>query len=285
MTATQTSDSAVYTQAGSSDLSLDVFPPTADSRRCAVLVFHGGGWRVGGKEDVHERAAALAAEGFTAIAVQYRLLDAAPWPAPLDDATAALAWVRANAARLDIDPNHIVVQGHSAGAHIALMTGTLSADERPAAIVAYYPPIGFHSVAPPPPPADPATPPQIDLDELGRVPSWMLLPPGAGQAEIDAASPMALVDADFPPTLIVHATADQLLDPRSSVALHQRLVELGVPSELHIYAGRDHEFDVAPSTKAVTVPTTAYFIERTVTHRDASDAEARRYSFPPDPEA
>jgi acetyl esterase/lipase len=262
------------------ELELDVFAPTSDSRRCAILIFHGGGWRAGAKEFVHPQAAALAAVGFTAVAVQYRLLDAAAWPAQRDDAAAALTWVRENADSLDIDPTQVVVQGHSAGAHLALMTGTAAVAERPAAIVAYYPPIGFYP-APPPEPVAPPAMEVIELDELGRFPSGKLLPPDASEAEIDAASPYGLVDADYPPTVLFHATADRMINPRSSVAFHQRLLELGVSTELHIYADRDHVFDAAPSMMAATVPAAASFLRRVVTHRAESEEEARQYVFPP----
>lgn len=272
-------ETAVYARPGGTELALDVFRPAAETNDCAALLFHGGGWRHGAKEMVHAQAAALAAHGFTGIAVQYRLLDDAAWPAQLDDTVAACAWVRDNAGELGVDPDRLVVQGHSAGAQMALMTGTLAAAVRPAAIVAYYPAIGFHPVAPP---ADPhALPFPLELDELGRVPSWMLFPPGTPQADLDAASPIALLHEDFPPTIIFHATADKLIGIGSSITLHQRLVDLGVPTDLHIYAERDHAFDRAPSMTEATVRATASFLERTVTRRQESQAEARRFGFPP----
>ena len=272
-----------YADRETGKLSLDVFAPAAPSARCAVVVFHGGGWRFGFKEAVHDRAAALAAAGFTAVAAQYRLLDTAPWPAPLHDAADVLAWVRRNAESLDIDHGNVVVQGHSAGGHIALMTGTLEPAQRPAAIAAFYPPVGFYP-AEPPPPAEPPAMPAIELDELGRIPSWMLFPPGTATVELDAASPFSCADAGFPPTAIFHGTDDTLVSPRSSIALHQRLVTLGVPCDLHVYAGLGHEFDMAPSMTAVTAAATASFLARYVTrHAEAAD-EARRFPFPPSPQ-
>lgn len=276
-------ETAVYAR----DLTLDIFRPGNDNRHCAVLLLHGGGWRGGAKEFVHEQAAALAAQGFTALAVQYRLLGVAPWPAQLDDAVAACAWARDNAGLLDIDPTRLVVQGHSAGGQLALLTGTLDPDVRPAAIVAYYPAIGFHPSALPDMPGDadaPRLPPlPLDLDEIGRVPSWMLFPTGAGPAELSAASPIDLLHKDFPPTIVFHATADILFDVRSSVALHQRLTALDVSSELHVYADRNHGFDRAPSMTRATVAATTSFLERMVTNREDSAAEAREYGFPPVP--
>lgn len=278
MTTTQT-ETAVYARHGATELALDVFRPRTESNNCAVLLFHGGGWRAGAKEMVHAQAGALAAHGFTAVAVQYRLLDAAPWPAQLDDTIAACAWARDNAGELGVDPDRLVVQGHSAGAQMALLTGTLDAGVRPAAIVAYYPPIGFH---PAPPPADPTAPPfPLELDDLGRAPSWMLFPPGTPQADLDAASPITLLHEDFPPTIILHGTADKLIGIGSSITLHQRLVDLGVPTDLHIYAERDHAFDMAPSMTEATARATVSFLERVVTRREESEAEARRFAFPP----
>lgn len=286
MTATSADpETVVYARHGTTELALDIFRPQTGNRHCAILVLHGGGWRMGSKEHMHARARALAAQGFTAIAVPYRLLGVAAWPAQLDDAVAACAWVRDNAGALDVDPAALVLQGHSAGAQIALMTGTLGADVRPAAVVAYYPPIGFHPVSPPGPASDPGAPPvlrlPLELDELGRVPSWMLFPPGTSQDDLAAASPVSLLHQDFPPTIIFHGTADRLFSLRSSIALHQRLTELDVPADLHIYGGRDHEFDMAPSMTDATVAATASFLERVVTHREERDAEARQFGFPP----
>lgn len=275
------SATATYSKPDTGDLSLDVFRPAVNSRHSAVLIFHGGGWRAGAKETVHQQAAALAAEGFTGIAVQYRLLDAAPWPAQLDDVRDALSWARANAAELGIDPARVVAQGHSAGAHLALMAGTIAREERPAAIIAYYPATGFFP-ADPPQPGDagaPPAPPSIELDAQGRVPSWMLFPPGAGDAELAAASPISLADAAFPPTILFHATTDSVIGPQASFAFHRRLADLGVPADLHIYAGRDHGFDLAPSMLAATVRAATSFLERTVTDRRELDEEAEQFTF------
>lgn len=270
-----------YSQPDTGDLSLDVFWPEMNSRHSAVLIFHGGGWRAGTKETVHQQAAALAAEGFTGVAVQYRLLDTAPWPAQLADTRDALSWVRANAAELGVDPARVVAQGHSAGAHLALMAGTIAKEERPAAIVAYYPATGFYPAEPPEPGDAEAPParPSLDLDAQGRIPSWMLFPPGTSDAELTAASPILLADAAFPPTILVHATRDSVIGPEASIALHRRLTDLEVPADLHIYAGRDHGFDLAPSMLAATVLATTSFLERTVTNRPELDEEADQFSF------
>jgi acetyl esterase/lipase len=148
--------------------------------------------------------------------------------------------------------------------------------------------VGFHPSPAPDLPGDPDTPRlpplPLDLDDLGRVPSWMLFPADATQADLTAASPIDLLHKDFPPTIVLHATADKLFDVRSSVSLHQRLMDLGVSTELHVYADRDHAFDRAPSMAHATVATTTSFLDRMITHREQSAAEARQFGFPPVPQ-
>jgi dipeptidyl aminopeptidase/acylaminoacyl peptidase len=107
----------------------------------------------------------------------------------------------------------------------------------------------------------------------------MLFPPGTDDAELFAASPISVADATYPPTILLHATADSVIGSEASIALHRRLSGLGVPSDLHIYAGRGHGFDLAPSMLAATVHATTSFLARMVTNRPELDAEAEQFSF------
>jgi acetyl esterase/lipase len=137
---------------GDRDLHVDIHEPTGPvDRRTAVLVHHGGGWMMGDRKTMGPRCAALAARGFTAMAVEYRSTVEAPWPAQLQDVKAAVRWTHDNAAQLNID--RIVLQRHSAGAHLALIAAGAAdrSDLDPdsqfappppiAAVVAYYPPL------------------------------------------------------------------------------------------------------------------------------------------------
>ena len=74
------------------------------------------------------RSAELVGHGFTAVAVEYRLTGEAPWPAQLHDVKRAIRHVRANANALGVDPDRIVLQGHSAGAHLALLAAGTADD-------------------------------------------------------------------------------------------------------------------------------------------------------------
>ena len=83
----------------------------------ALVYFHGGGFVVGDL-DTHDGLCRLLAHegGFRVIAVEYRLAPEHKWPAPLDDATAALHWIFENASALGVDAGRIAVGGDSAGA-------------------------------------------------------------------------------------------------------------------------------------------------------------------------
>jgi acetyl esterase/lipase len=90
----------------------------------AVLLFHGGSWVSGDKSSWKYFARRLTAQGYTVFASNYRLAPQAPWPAQRDDALAALAYVKKNAAKWNIDPNRIVAFGSSAGGLLASQLAT-----------------------------------------------------------------------------------------------------------------------------------------------------------------
>lgn len=272
-----------YESDGASTLTLDVFAPTRPGESTAVLLLHGGGWRGGTPTTVYARAAALAQRGLTAVAVQYRLLGAAAWPGALRDVQAAIDWTRENAAVLGIVPSRIVLQGHSAGAHLAL----LAAAERVggaapiSAVVAFYPIIGLHASAPPA--EAPPGLPEMEQAEDGTIASHLLLGADCDPALISGASPIQQIRPGFPPTLILHGASDQLIRAFSSVLLFERIRECGGVVDLHILAGQNHEFDRAPRFLQAVTDEIAFFIERYVTAVEQVRAEGHSLSpFPSD---
>ncbi len=86
-----------------------------------LAVMHGGGWTNGYKEWMAFMAPALTAAGVSFATIGYRLAPAHLFPAGIDDAIAALAWLHANAATFDYDPARIFLGGHSAGGHYAAL--------------------------------------------------------------------------------------------------------------------------------------------------------------------
>lgn len=105
---------------------LDLYLP--DLKEFPLLVwFHGGGLVQHSKESQQEVAEALAKCGVGIVVPDYRLSPQATYPAYIEDAAAAVAWVRRNLADIHGDPERVFVGGHSAGGYLALM---LAMDDR-----------------------------------------------------------------------------------------------------------------------------------------------------------
>jgi arylformamidase len=100
---------------------IDVFPaPSSNgSRAPTVVFFHGGYWQESSLRDVSFPAAALNAAGLTYISVEYTLAPKATLSAIVEEARQAVRFIVENAARFSVDPNKLVLGGHSAGAHLA----------------------------------------------------------------------------------------------------------------------------------------------------------------------
>ena len=105
---------------------IDAFVQPGRSRRPILLFVHGGGYIAGDRRvrpgsPFYDNVALWAArQGFVGVNMSYRLAPDAGWPAVQHDIADALAWIGANAAVLEGDPNSVVLMGHSAGAtHVA----------------------------------------------------------------------------------------------------------------------------------------------------------------------
>ncbi|MCW3078934.1 alpha/beta hydrolase [Segetibacter sp.] len=115
----------VYSSIEQRHLHADVFYPAKKTKLGypAVLLIFGGGWKSGDKSMSIPMAQRLAAEGYVAVAVEYRLSPEAKYPAAVHDIKAAIRWMRTNAAKYNIDKTKIAVHGVSAGGQLAALVG------------------------------------------------------------------------------------------------------------------------------------------------------------------
>ena len=104
---------------------MDIVRPreAGSAPRPAVLLIHGGGFRAGSKESYIPLAIKLAERGYVAATANYRLSPRNQFPAAVQDAKAAVRFLRANAAKYNLDASHIGALGGSAGGHLVLMLG------------------------------------------------------------------------------------------------------------------------------------------------------------------
>ena len=114
-----------YCKTGDRKLLIDAFYAKwrASSKRTAIIIIHGGGWRTGNRTLHYPLAQRLASLGYVCFTPEYRLSTEALYPAGVYDIKSAIRWVRKNAAKYNINEDRIVVAGHSAGGELAAMMG------------------------------------------------------------------------------------------------------------------------------------------------------------------
>lgn len=126
---------------------------SAPGRPLPVIVFfHGGGWVLGGlaSHDTVCRHLANAAEA-AVVALDYRLAPENPFPAAVEDALAAVRWVRRSGASLGLDPSRLALAGDSAGGNLVAVTTLQMRDcgDAPVAMqVLIYPALDFSLATP-----------------------------------------------------------------------------------------------------------------------------------------
>ena len=248
----------VLGRGGDRELLGDVYrPPAGTEKRTAVIHFHGGGYRDGSKENVARTALPFAALGYVCIAAQYRLGSEAKWPAQLEDAKASIRWARAHADSLAVDATKIAVAGYSAGAHLALIAagtahlpqfegqgGNAGVSSEVAACLAFYAP-GTTRRGP---------------DGSDHV----IMAAGSDDEAYRRASPMTYISDDYPPTALFHATGDTTIPFDASMRLFQKLRDMRVPVELHLFEGLSHVFDRHPEFAAPGADLCDLFLDRHV---------------------
>ena len=262
----------VYGTGSGRELRCDVFRPDGATRpTAAAILLHGGGWRRGSRATMYPRAEALAERGILAVCAEYRLTDEARWPAHLHDVKACLRWLRANASTYQVAPDQIALIGFSAGAHLALMAAGTPGDPRFSgdgghagtsevvdAVVAFFPPIRVR----PGPERDNGDEPYSAGDSLGD---------GVSMEEALAASPIEYVAPGYPPTLLLHGTADEVVSSRTSQQMYDAVTAAGSVAELRLYSGMRHEFVKIEEMGALAMADVALFIQRVLVEPERFD--------------
>jgi acetyl esterase/lipase len=117
----------VYGQANRIPLKLDVWEQQQKDQLVPTVVYiHGGGWVFGAKAGAEPLLMPYLQRGWNAVNVEYRMASESLAPAAVEDTRCALRWVFRNASKYHFDTNRIVLTGHSAGGHLALITGLLT---------------------------------------------------------------------------------------------------------------------------------------------------------------
>jgi acetyl esterase len=222
------------------DIPLRLYRPR--NAKGIAVVFHGGGWLMGGIDSFDATSRHLANDSGVAIAsVDYRLAPEHPFPAPLDDAWAATQWVARNGESLEVDTSNLAVLGESAGGNLAAVVCLLARD-------ANFPKISrqvlvYASVD--------ARLQTSSLDEFSngylqtkRDVEYAFRTYGVGStvaAEDWRVSPLLAKSLEhLPPALLISAGCDTVRD--DTYAYTRRLLESGVTAVHASYPGMLHTF-------------------------------------------
>ena len=243
----------VYTTVDGEQITLDAYVPTAKTtKRPAILLVHGGAWRGGNKSNFIEGGMKLAALGYVAFSVNYRLTPQHPYPAAVDDVEAAVRWVRAPAQvkTYAINPKRIGAVGASAGGHLVGMLATLGSGPltkggRIRAAVSWSGPMDFRLW---PLPVLPLSP--IGVDVL----SFLNCPPGEETcANVTEASPITHIDKTDAPMLLANSD-HELVELNHATTMDAALKAAGVTEQLVVFPGDRHAQgfadDIWPQTVA-----------------------------------
>jgi acetyl esterase len=244
-TGLQLTDRTIPGPAGAPAIPVRLYVPAeqVDTAAPALLYIHGGGFVVGSIDTEHATAALLARKlGILVVSVEYRLAPEHPYPAGLEDCYATLQWLHDDAASLRVDRARIGVMGMSAGGGLAAGLALLTRDRRGPALCFQF--LGI-----------PELDDRLDTPSMRAftdTPLWhrpnaelswkyyLGTDYSAGAADVPAyAAPARAADLrDLPPAYVSAMEFDPLRDEDVLYAL--KLMQAGVPVELHCYPGTFH---------------------------------------------
>jgi len=238
-----------YAIANRTELKLDLYlARNRNPTNPTLILFHGGGWVGGQKEQNVLFLLPYLSLGWSVINVEYRLANNSPAPAAVEDCRCALRWAAYHAKEYNLDPSKFVLTGTSAGGHLALMTGMLPAESifdlqcptddsvrwkeataphvKVAAVINWF---GITDVA--------------DLLDGPKAKHYAIEWFGSLSNREELArrvSPLNYVRAGVPPVITIHGDEDDVVPYDQAIRLHAALSKASVPNQLVTIRGGKH---------------------------------------------
>lgn len=239
-----------YKTVDSVPLNLEIFNPSgwkAADKRPAIVFIHGGAWFAGDGRIFYPQARYFATRGAVCISIEYRLEQEAgsSFENCFADCKSAIRYVRAHATELGVDPRRIAVFGDSAGGHLAAALGTCTGFDDPSDNLKISPV----------PNAMILCNPIVDMTEAVWIKHIMRggamkgspkpgdLHPTDDQLRVaKALSPLFNIKPGQPPVIIMHGTADHVVNPLQAQEFADREKKAGNRCDLVWMQGSGHAF-------------------------------------------
>lgn len=235
-------------------LKMTLFVPRTKEKKPAVLYFPGGGFTSADHEKFLEMRYALARAGYVVAACEYRAVPN-KFPALLEDAKAAVRWMRAHASEFGVDADRIGLLGDSAGGYVVQMAGATNGEKNwdvgdfkevssdVQAVVSIYgisdlttigEGIGNENVH-----ASAAVTEALLLNGPAFK-NFAGASVNADPQKAKAASPIGHVDGTEPPFLLMHGSGDKVVSPLQSKKMFEALQNKKVEAEYVLVRGAEH---------------------------------------------
>lgn len=258
----RTEKNVVYDTIDKQPLYLDISVPKGGGPHPCIVLLHGGAWVSGSRKDLSIGAKEkdgrvgpslieeVAARGYVVASVGYRLAPKHPFPAQIQDARAAVRFLRARANAYGIDRDKFAAAGFSAGGHLALLLGLADKVDgwdaggnrdhgsRVQCVVDFFGPT------------------DLSLYNTEAIQDAYLVPVFGKAAKTDKAvfqkaSPVTYVSGAAPPVLMFHGTFDVVVPVIHSELLHKKLRDAGATSELVTVFAEGHGWNGRAFAKSV----------------------------------
>ncbi|UJR22347.1 hypothetical protein I4U23_025409 [Adineta vaga] len=225
-----------YVKYDDTSLTLDYYESCVSGKRPCVVVIHGGSWVSGNSKQLPELNSHLAQIGYHVVAINYRLAPKWQYPLAIEDATAALNYLRNHADELNIDIENFVLLGRSAGAQIALLSAYKLKQLGIKGAINFYGPVdmiwGYMT------PTNP-----LVLNSYRTLERYL----GGSYPDIPEkyrdSSPIEFVTKHTVPTLHLHGALDSLVFDEHARRLSNKLNEHDVPNYFLRLPWATHGFD------------------------------------------
>jgi acetyl esterase/lipase len=235
---TQTHD-VIYMKAGGTAFTMDVLKPARPNKAAVVFVVSGG-W-ISDHSMLNSSGPDIKKffvdGGFTVFEVVHGAQPRFKVAEIVEQVRTAVRFVRAHAGDYGIDTNRVGVSGISTGGHLALMIA--GSQDSPVSAVA--------AIAPPTDLANWGKPAFVFTDDpqLAMFVPALAVDPKAPKNDVEALarqlSPIAYVNAKYPPTLIIHGDSDKVVPLQQAEAMDHALAKAGVEHKLEVIRGGGHD--------------------------------------------